>query len=137
MGRRPLKTVPAGQPPPIFSTTRCNPNGVPFEPSVCPMPKREVEQRVLPPGCQVAESFSKSETVWSATFTSKARRVGGTPSCRHLRRPSANKPEEVPGIVDYFNFFTSIFEFRPLCSYFSRRADGKSSGVPSAKPPLD
>jgi hypothetical protein len=25
----------------------------------------------------------------------------------------------------YFNFFTSTFEFRPLCSYFSRRAGGK------------
>ena len=37
----------------------------------------------------------------------------------------------------YFNFFTSTLEFRPLCSYFSRRMDGKSSGEPSAKPPLD
>ena len=46
-GRRagaPLKTVPAGPPPPIFSAMRCNPSGVQFEPSVCPMPKREVEQ---------------------------------------------------------------------------------------------
>jgi hypothetical protein len=37
----------------------------------------------------------------------------------------------------HFNFFTSTLEFLPLCSYFSRRAGGKSSGVPSAKPPLD
>ena len=35
------------------------------------------------------------------------------------------------------SFFTSTLEFRPLCSYFSRRAGGRSSGVPSAKPPLD
>src|SRR5262249_46264707 len=36
-----------------------------------------------------------------------------------------------------FNFFTSTFEWRPLWSYFSRRAGGRSSGVPSAKPPFD
>jgi len=37
----------------------------------------------------------------------------------------------------HFNFFRSTFELRPLCSYFSRRAGGRSSGVPSAKPPFD
>jgi len=36
-----------------------------------------------------------------------------------------------------FNFFTRTFEFRPLWSYFSRRSGGRSSGVPSAKPPFD
>ena len=35
------------------------------------------------------------------------------------------------------SFFTSTLEFRPLCSYFSRRAGGRSSGVPSTNPPLD
>src|SRR6185295_9670187 len=40
-------------------------------------------------------------------------------------------------IDGYFNFFTNTFELRPLWSYFSRRLGGKSSGVPSAKPPLD
>ena len=35
------------------------------------------------------------------------------------------------------SFFTSTLEFRPLCSYFSRRAGGRSSGVPSTKPALD
>ena len=44
MTLRDLKTFPAGSPVPIFSTMRCNPSGVQFEPSVCPMPKREVEQ---------------------------------------------------------------------------------------------
>ena len=32
---------------------------------------------------------------------------------------------------------TRTLDFRPLCSYFSRRAEGRSSGVPSTKPPLD
>jgi hypothetical protein len=59
---------------------------------------------------------------------------------------SKNFPNALVGVVigksqagrlRYFNFFTSTFEFRPLCSYFSRRPGGKSSGVPSAKPPLD
>jgi hypothetical protein len=46
-GLRPSKTVPTGQPPPIFSTTRCNPSGVPFEPATWLMPKRDVEQRIF------------------------------------------------------------------------------------------
>src|SRR5258708_7975555 len=37
----------------------------------------------------------------------------------------------------YLSFLTKTFELRPLCSYFSRREGGKSSGVPSTKPPLD
>ena len=37
----------------------------------------------------------------------------------------------------YFNFFSNTLELRPLLSYFSRRTAGKSSGVPSMKPPLD
>ena len=36
----------------------------------------------------------------------------------------------------YRSFFTRIFEFRPLDSYRSRRAGGRSSGVPSLKPAL-
>ena len=40
-------------------------------------------------------------------------------------------------VQDDFNFFTSTLEWRPLWSYFSRRAGGKLSGPPSAKPPLD
>ncbi len=59
---RALRTVPAGSPAPIFSAMRCNPNGVRFEPSVCPMPKREVEQGSFLTNL----SFSKSETVCSA-----------------------------------------------------------------------
>src|SRR5262249_24673935 len=35
------------------------------------------------------------------------------------------------------NLFTSTFEFRPLCSYFSLRAGGRSSGAASTKPALD
>lgn len=34
-------------------------------------------------------------------------------------------------------FLTSTLDLRPLCSYFSRRAGGKSSAVPSANPPFD
>src|SRR5262245_59241957 len=37
----------------------------------------------------------------------------------------------------YFNRLTSTLDLRPLCSYFSRRGGGKSSGVPSTKPPFD
>jgi len=37
----------------------------------------------------------------------------------------------------YFSFFTSTFELRPLWSYFSRRAGGKSFGEPSVKPAFD
>ena len=37
----------------------------------------------------------------------------------------------------YFSFFSNTLELRPLLSYFSRRPGGKSSGVPSMKPPLD
>ena len=37
----------------------------------------------------------------------------------------------------YVSFFTRTLELRPLCSYRSRRSGGKSSGVPSTKPPLD
>ena len=37
----------------------------------------------------------------------------------------------------YRSFFTSTFELRPLWSYRSRRAGGRSSGVPSTKPPFD
>lgn len=36
-----------------------------------------------------------------------------------------------------FSFFTRTFEFRPLWSYFSRRSGGRSSGVPSSKPPFN
>src|SRR6266576_3397683 len=37
----------------------------------------------------------------------------------------------------HFNFLTSTLELRPLWSYFSRRAGGRSSGEASAKPPFD
>src|SRR5207248_3187438 len=38
---------------------------------------------------------------------------------------------------DFVSFLISTFELRPLTSYFSRLAAGKSSGVPSINPPLD
>ena len=38
---------------------------------------------------------------------------------------------------DRYSFLTSTFERRPLASYFARRAGGRSSGVPSTKPPFD
>ena len=45
-------------------------------------------------------------------------------------------PSALSSSADHFNFFTSTLEFRPLCSYFSRRAGGRSSGVPSDKTPF-
>ncbi len=57
---RDLKTVPAGSPPPIFSAMQCSPSGVQFEPSICPMPKREVEQG----NCLTNFPSSNSDTVW-------------------------------------------------------------------------
>src|SRR5580765_5924538 len=39
-------------------------------------------------------------------------------------------------LQSYFSPFTRTFELRPLWSYFSRRTGGKSSGEPSANPPL-
>jgi len=42
-----------------------------------------------------------------------------------------------PDVVSVVSFFTSTFELRPPASYFSRRAGGKSSGVPSLKPAFD
>ena len=71
------------------------------------------------------------------------KRVGTTPHFLQASKKFSNGLEEKgiresqAGSLRYFNFFTSTFEFRPLCSYFSRRPGGKSSGVPSAKPPLD
>ena len=48
-----------------FFRMRCNPSGVRFEPSFCPMPKREVEQ-----GKFFTNLFcSKSETVCSVMLT--------------------------------------------------------------------
>src|ERR1035437_7416959 len=69
---RALKTVPAGSPPPIFSAMRCNPSGVQFEPSICPMPKREVEQRNFLTNLL----SSNSETVCSEMLTVKMKDVG-------------------------------------------------------------
>jgi hypothetical protein len=40
-------------------------------------------------------------------------------------------------IADLVSCLTRIFELRPLCSYLSRRAGGRSSGLPSTKPALD
>ena len=54
---------------------------------------------------------------------------------RRHRKP--HSPSHRFRAVGYFNFFTSTLDFRPLCSYFSRRPGGRSSGVPSANPPLD
>src|SRR5690348_2955678 len=83
MGRRPLKTVPAGQPPPIFSTIRCNPSGVQFEPSLCPMPNREVQQgnclthsKSLTQRREDAELLAKSEVVCPAMLTARINCVG-------------------------------------------------------------
>jgi hypothetical protein len=74
MIRRDLKTVPAMTPAPIFSAMRCNPSGVRFEPSVCPMPKREVEQGNFFTNL----FFSKSEMVWLAMLTMRTNWVGVT-----------------------------------------------------------
>ena len=38
--------------------------------------------------------------------------------------------------IVHFSFLMSTLDLRPLASYFSRRAGGKSSGVPSMKPHL-
>src|SRR5215469_1089437 len=103
MGRRPLKTVPAGQPPPIFFAMRCNPNGVQFEPSTWPMPNPEVEQRVNPERRQEPKHFSKSERVWSAILTARTHRVAGTPTWWFLRRQPSNKRAGFSGMDGYFN----------------------------------
>ena len=49
-----------------------------------------------------------------------------------LLRPTSAEPH-----IATSSFLTSTFELRPLCSYRSRRAGGRSSGVPSTKPPFD
>ena len=94
---RDLKTVPAGASAPIFSTMRCNPSGVRFEPSACPMPKREVEhwncftnrQSFGVPasagsGRLKAElrTCSNSETVCPATLVMTTKRVEAICHCR-------------------------------------------------------
>ena len=63
------------------------------------------------------------------------RKDSGDPRVDHGGRDCLGQGRAVPlrGLI----FFTSTLELRPLWSYFSRRAGGKSSGVPSAKPPLD
>ena len=114
-----------------------------------------------------AEMFSRnlpssnSESLWLEMRTAKIYLVGATLRRSHvaatvsgnilrfikrrLAQPEINnrrarqKTAERASSSRYglVSFFTSTLEFRPLCSYFSRRAGGKSSGVPSPKPPLD
>ena len=84
---RDWKTVPTGSPPPIFSAMRCRPSGVRLEPSICPMPKRDVEH---------GNFFTKvpsanSESVCAATFTVKIYLVGATPSFWQVARHAAGK----------------------------------------------
>ena len=120
------------------------------------MPKREVEH---------GNSFtnipsSNRESVCAATLTVKIYFVGATPNFWQVSRHAAGKvglfmewkraqpetrtaalitPMRTRAFIGYglASFFTSTLELRPLWSYFSRRAVGKSSGVPSLKPPLD
>ena len=53
------------------------------------------------------------------------------------RRRARHRPCGAGGARDYLSFLTRTLERRPLWSYFSRRPGGRSSGVPSMKPPLD
>ena len=53
------------------------------------------------------------------------------------RRRARHRPCGAGGARDYLSFLTRTLERRPLWSYFSRRPGGRSSGVPSVKPPLD
>src|SRR6516165_8303135 len=87
MTSRDLKTVPAGAPPPIFSATRCSPSGVQLEPSICPMPKRDVEQGYF------FTNFpsSNSETLCDAMLTVKMYFVGSTSSRRHVDKQGSGK----------------------------------------------
>ena len=62
------------------------------------------------------------------------------PSGRDIETPAGKVSRIVVNNIlrgRFHEFFTSTFELRPLASYFSRRPGGRSSGVPSAKPPLD
>lgn len=108
MTLRDLKTVPAGLPAPIFFAMRCNPSGVQFEPSFCPAPKREVEQRINwtmrysfgVPALAGSDrlkaelrTFSKSETVWFATLTTSTKRVGTTPFLLQARKKFSSSVE--------------------------------------------
>src|SRR5262245_36381611 len=68
--------------------------------------------------------------VHQAVVTERPQDLAGNGGGAHL---SFNAPTHAA----LASFFTSTFELRPLCSYFSRRVGGRSSGVPSAKPPLD
>src|SRR5215472_13389698 len=58
-------------------------------------------------------------------------RLSSPGSCSHGLRASGL------AYVETFIFFTKTLEFRRLCSYFSRRAGGRSSRAPSTKPPFD
>src|ERR1041385_6220136 len=58
---------------------------------------------------------------------------GDRDRCSPTVSAPGNGDQEAAG----FSFFTSTLDLRPLCSYFSRRAGGRSSGVPSTNPPLD
>ncbi len=49
--------------------------------------------------------------------------------------PPAERCESRAALTRY-SFFSSTFDRRPLASYFARRAGGRSSGVPSTKPPF-
>ena len=66
---------------------RCNPSGVQFEPSVCPMPKREVEQQSF---LRKFTIFEKGDSLlsdaddenktgwWNAIFFASAKEVSGS-----------------------------------------------------------
>jgi|GEM_PF-2029416 len=56
--------------------------------------------------------------------------------CQTVNAPTV-RIAEVSLLAGLVSFLTSTFELRPLWSYFSRRAGGRSSRVPSAKPPFD
>src|SRR5450432_169611 len=71
---RDLKMVPAGSPSPIFSAMQCNPSGVQLDPSICPMPKREVEQGYF----LTNTPLSNSETICLEMLTVKRYLVGVT-----------------------------------------------------------
>src|SRR6516162_2851778 len=155
MTSRDLKTVPAGSPPPIFSATRCKPSGVQLEPSTCPMPKRDVEHGYFFTNLP----SSNNETLCVATLTVRTYFVGAMSSRWQVVKQGSGKvvlfmewklsqPENRAAalaiemsrrqVIGYglLSFLTSTLELRPLWSYFSRRAGGRSSGVPAANPPL-
>ena len=88
--------------------------------------------RRVPPGARLLSRGRRG---------ARGRRVGGLaqphrPGVRGPVSGAARRGCESRAALTRYRLFSSTFDRRPLASYFARRAGGRSSGVPSTKPPF-